>query len=300
MLRLTVSITSTKASFLRYLTSLRRHEMAPVAWIVILDASSRCGRARLGQGRAHERGDREEGRKGGREGRTTACSDLTPSYVMYILSVSDSEFCGYPKSRISACEEGPGSACGSSEAARESSAKHRRGARRSTCERAPRQCRVSLECRSGGRDAHKVVLDALLVELAEVGPAEVDEPVRELVHERGVGVLREQSSVSARADGAPSARGRQRAQGGNTLRRATNCARADPSRLANAELERRLTCLQTATSQRPPWRTWKKVVLLSVIKGEVGGVDEATTWMRKMSEMERLRVCGSESARRPD
>lgn len=42
MLRLTVSITSTKASFLRYLTSLRRHEMAPVAWIVILDASSRC------------------------------------------------------------------------------------------------------------------------------------------------------------------------------------------------------------------------------------------------------------------
>jgi len=65
MLRLTVSITSTKASFLRYLTSLRRHEMAPVAWIVILDASSRCGRARQGQGRAHERGDREEGRERG-------------------------------------------------------------------------------------------------------------------------------------------------------------------------------------------------------------------------------------------
>jgi hypothetical protein len=40
--RLTVSITSTNASFLRYLTSLLRHEMAPVAWIVIFDASSRC------------------------------------------------------------------------------------------------------------------------------------------------------------------------------------------------------------------------------------------------------------------
>jgi hypothetical protein len=40
--RLTVSITSTNASFLRYLTSLRRQDVAPVAWIVILDASSRC------------------------------------------------------------------------------------------------------------------------------------------------------------------------------------------------------------------------------------------------------------------
>lgn len=39
----------------------------------------------------------------------------------------------------------------------------------------------------------------------------------------------------------------------------------------------RPTCLHTATSHSPPWRTWKKVVLLRVIKGEVGGVDEATT-----------------------
>lgn len=39
-------------------------------------------------------------------------------------------------------------------------------------------------------DAHKVVLDAVLVELAKVGPPEVDEPVRELVDEGGVGVLR--------------------------------------------------------------------------------------------------------------
>lgn len=42
MERLTDSTTSTNASFLRYLMSLRRHEMAPVAWIVIFDASSRC------------------------------------------------------------------------------------------------------------------------------------------------------------------------------------------------------------------------------------------------------------------
>lgn len=45
MLRFTVSITSTNTSFLRYLTSVRRHEVAPVAWIVILDASSRCSHA---------------------------------------------------------------------------------------------------------------------------------------------------------------------------------------------------------------------------------------------------------------
>lgn len=40
--RLTVSITSTKASFLRYLTSARRQLVLPVAWMVILDESSRC------------------------------------------------------------------------------------------------------------------------------------------------------------------------------------------------------------------------------------------------------------------
>ena len=39
--KLTVSMTSTKASFLRYLTSLRLHDVAPVACIVILDESSR-------------------------------------------------------------------------------------------------------------------------------------------------------------------------------------------------------------------------------------------------------------------
>ena len=45
MLRLTVSTTSTKASFLRYLTSFLLHDVAPVAWIVIFDASSRCHNA---------------------------------------------------------------------------------------------------------------------------------------------------------------------------------------------------------------------------------------------------------------
>lgn len=40
--RFTVSITSTKASFLRYFTSALRQEVAPVAWIVIFDESSRC------------------------------------------------------------------------------------------------------------------------------------------------------------------------------------------------------------------------------------------------------------------
>lgn len=38
---LTVSMTSTNASFFLYLTSDRLHEVAPVACIVILDESSR-------------------------------------------------------------------------------------------------------------------------------------------------------------------------------------------------------------------------------------------------------------------
>lgn len=70
---LTVSITSTKTSFLRYLMSDRRQPTAPVAWIEILALSSR-----------------------------TACSDLNEAVVMYILRVSISLFCGIPKSMISA------------------------------------------------------------------------------------------------------------------------------------------------------------------------------------------------------
>lgn len=42
MSKLTSSITSTKASFLRYLMSARRHESAPVACMVILEESSCC------------------------------------------------------------------------------------------------------------------------------------------------------------------------------------------------------------------------------------------------------------------
>lgn len=39
--KFTLSITSTNASFLRYLTSILRQEVAPVAWMVILEESSR-------------------------------------------------------------------------------------------------------------------------------------------------------------------------------------------------------------------------------------------------------------------
>lgn len=38
-----------------------------------------------------------------------------------------------------------------------------------------------------------------------------------------------------------------------------------------------LTFFVTATSQRPPCRTWKKVVLPRVVRGEVGGVELAMT-----------------------
>lgn len=69
--KLTSSITSTNASFLRYFTSDFRHDIAPVACIVIFDESSMLR------------------------------SDLTPSVVMYIFRVSVSVFWGYPKSRIS-------------------------------------------------------------------------------------------------------------------------------------------------------------------------------------------------------
>ena len=73
MRRLTSSITSTKASFLRYFTSERRQERAPVACIVMRLESVGL----------------------------LAMADLTPSVVMYIFSVSVSVFWGYPKSRIS-------------------------------------------------------------------------------------------------------------------------------------------------------------------------------------------------------
>ena len=62
MRRFTSSMTSTKASFFLYLMSERRHDRAPVACIVILEESS------------------------------IVRSDLTPSVVMYIFSVSVSVF----------------------------------------------------------------------------------------------------------------------------------------------------------------------------------------------------------------
>lgn len=71
--RLTSSITSTKASFLRYLISERRQESAPVACMVMRLESVGL----------------------------LTMADLTPSVVMYIFRVSVSVFWGYPKSRIS-------------------------------------------------------------------------------------------------------------------------------------------------------------------------------------------------------
>jgi hypothetical protein len=88
IIRLTVSITSTNASFLRYLTSERLHEVAPVACIVIFDESSLCA-------------DQLVPPKSWFQKLTTANSDFMLSVVIYILSVSISEFWGYPKSRIS-------------------------------------------------------------------------------------------------------------------------------------------------------------------------------------------------------
>ena len=40
ILKFTISITSTKASFFLYLTSARRQLVAPVAWLVIFEDSS--------------------------------------------------------------------------------------------------------------------------------------------------------------------------------------------------------------------------------------------------------------------
>lgn len=79
IIRLTVSMTSTNASFLRYLTSDRRHDVAPVACIVIFDESSRYEISVTIIFRPRER-------------LTTAISDLMLSVVMYIFRVSISEF----------------------------------------------------------------------------------------------------------------------------------------------------------------------------------------------------------------
>jgi len=72
-------MTSTNASFLRYFTSERLHEVAPVACIVILDESSLCKDQLVPQVNLACK-------------LTTANSDLMLSVVIYILSVSISEF----------------------------------------------------------------------------------------------------------------------------------------------------------------------------------------------------------------
>ena len=95
MSKLTSSITSTKASFLRYLTSARRHDRAPVACIVMRDESSYSIPQMVSI-------PRSLGRPEVSDIPTIARSDLTPSVVMYIFNVSVSVFWGYPKSSISA------------------------------------------------------------------------------------------------------------------------------------------------------------------------------------------------------
>lgn len=107
-----------------------------------------------------------------------ARSDLTPSVVMYILSVSISEFWGYPKSRISARTE----------------AKQGKAGARSELVSTNEEACVQAKGKTGGRtveqliDEDKVVLDALLVELAKVGARDGHEPVDEFEHQGGRGV----------------------------------------------------------------------------------------------------------------
>ena len=72
ILKLTVSTTSTKASFFLYLTSARRQLVVPVAWDVIFEDSS-----------------------------AAIAEETMLSVVIYVLRVSISLFCGYPKSLIS-------------------------------------------------------------------------------------------------------------------------------------------------------------------------------------------------------
>ena len=96
ILKLTLSITSTNASFFLYFTSARLQLVTPVAWLVILDDSSYLDEC-------------DEGLHCDREGkgrRTTAMFVETMlSVVMYVFNVSISLFWGYPKSFISmACQ----------------------------------------------------------------------------------------------------------------------------------------------------------------------------------------------------
>jgi hypothetical protein len=79
----TFSITSTKASFRRYLMSVLRYDIAPVACIVILDESSLCKNT-------NQYNVVQAGKRIG--GSTTARSDFIDSVVMYIFKASISEF----------------------------------------------------------------------------------------------------------------------------------------------------------------------------------------------------------------
>ena len=91
ILKLTLSITSTNASFFLYFTSARLQLVTPVAWLVIFDDSSYVDDVM----RPH-RG------MGGKGRRTTGMFVETMlSVVIYVFKVSISLFWGYPKSFIS-------------------------------------------------------------------------------------------------------------------------------------------------------------------------------------------------------
>jgi len=88
MFRLTVSMTSTKASFFLYFTSTRRQLVAPVAWVVIFEDSS-CdivSQVPWNDNMVFT---------------IAIAEDTMLSVVIYVLRVSISLFCGYPKSLIS-------------------------------------------------------------------------------------------------------------------------------------------------------------------------------------------------------
>ncbi len=93
--------------------------------------------------------------------RTIALSDLTPSVVTYIFSVSVSVFCGYPKSSISV-------------GARQFHRVTAQPGRKLTVQQFIYK--------------NKVVLDSLLIEFAKVGLAKIDKSVEEFENEGRIGI----------------------------------------------------------------------------------------------------------------
>jgi len=154
-------MTSTKASLRRYLISLRRYDMAPVACIVILDESS-LYKINFRQLKRH----------------TTARSDLIDSVVMYIFNASISEFWGYPKSNISTISPIP----------------LKKG---TILQLQVHVYNISWgRPRAGGGftikqliNQNKIILDALLIHLAKITPSNrIHKPMQKLKHHRRIGI----------------------------------------------------------------------------------------------------------------